>query len=26
LTASQWREDLRDMERQIDLLGQLLYR
>ena len=26
LTASQWREDLRDMERQIDMLGQLLYR
>jgi two-component system chemotaxis response regulator CheB len=26
LTASQWREDLRDMERQIDILGQFLYR
>lgn len=26
LTAPQWREDLRDMERQIDILGQLLYR
>jgi two-component system chemotaxis response regulator CheB len=26
LTASQWREDMQDMERQIDILGQLLYR
>jgi two-component system, chemotaxis family, protein-glutamate methylesterase/glutaminase len=26
LTVSQWREDIGDMERQIDSLGQLLYR
>jgi len=25
LTASQWQEDIRDMEQQIDLLGQILY-
>jgi len=23
--ASQWQEDIRDMEQQIDLLGQVLY-
>jgi two-component system chemotaxis response regulator CheB len=26
LMASKWQEDLRDLEQQIDLLGQLLYR
>jgi two-component system chemotaxis response regulator CheB len=25
LTTSQWQADIRDMEQQIDLLGQLLY-
>jgi hypothetical protein len=25
LMASQWQEDIRDMEQQIDLLGQVLY-
>jgi two-component system chemotaxis response regulator CheB len=25
LTASQWQEDIRDMEQQIDLLGRILY-